>query len=188
VDLGLEHLNGSCKINLKVFKNSTHNADIVFDRICLTNTWVNQLRTKVEREFGEYMPGTHTTHSTAEDMYQRARNLQTEAGGASPRPKELLIGVAYSWESPDIHSEGVMLLWEKVQEFNTCYTRRKGIGPTYDSIQGSLDGENTEGGEGIDRVEPLGDSDARDDIELDPTVLTSTQGPSDDDDGDGPEL
>jgi hypothetical protein len=100
-----------------------------------------------------------------------------------------LTGVAYSWESPDIHGEGVMLLWEKLQEFNTHYTRRKGIGPIYDSIQGSLDGENTEGrGEGIDRAEPLGDSDARDDIELDPTVLTSTQGPSEDDDGDEPEL
>jgi hypothetical protein len=173
VDLGLEHLNGSCKINLKVFKNSTHNADIVFDRICLTNTWVNALRSQVERIFGEHMPGTHTTHSTALDMFARARQLQT-GGWASPREQEQLAGITNAWLSVDILTEGVMLLAEKVDEFNAHYTRHKGIGSSYLSIERSLDGVTTAGtGESIDRADPLGDSDERDDTELDPTVETA---------------
>jgi hypothetical protein len=37
MDLGLEYLNNSYKINLKVFKNLIYNTDIIFNRICLIN-------------------------------------------------------------------------------------------------------------------------------------------------------
>lgn len=38
IDLGLEHLNGSCRIEMQCYKNSTHDTDLIFDRVCLTNT------------------------------------------------------------------------------------------------------------------------------------------------------
>lgn len=33
IDLGLEHLNGACKIEMKCYKNSTHDTDVIFDRV-----------------------------------------------------------------------------------------------------------------------------------------------------------
>jgi hypothetical protein len=38
IDLRLEHLNGSCKIEMKYYKNFTHDIDIIFDRVCFFNT------------------------------------------------------------------------------------------------------------------------------------------------------
>ena len=67
-----------------------------------------------------------------------------------------------------------MLLAEKVDEFNAHYTRHKGIGSLYLSIKRSLDGITTIGiGESINRVDPLRDSDKRDDTKLDPIVKTA---------------
>jgi hypothetical protein len=66
-----------------------------------------------------------------------------------------------------------MLLAEKVDEFNAYYTRHKGISSLYLSIERSLDGITIAGtGESINRADPLGDSNKRDDIELDPIIKT----------------
>jgi hypothetical protein len=125
IDLGLEHLNGSCKIEMKCYKNSTHDTDITFDRVCLTNTWVRILRTKVEGAFGEYMPGTHTTASTRSDIFSLARKLFMSS---QARPRDLSdLARAYSFESEDIIRIGMERLEEKVGWFNDHHVRHNNM-------------------------------------------------------------
>jgi hypothetical protein len=37
IDLDLKHLNSSCKIEMKCYKNLTYDIDIIFNRVCLSN-------------------------------------------------------------------------------------------------------------------------------------------------------
>ena len=75
IDLGLKHLNYGCKIEMKCYKNSTYNVDIVFDRVCLSNAQVRELYTKLKQSFGAYMPNFHTSTSALLDMFSLARTL-----------------------------------------------------------------------------------------------------------------
>ena len=115
VDLGLEHLNGSCKIEMKCYKNSTHDANIIFDRVCLTNTWIRGLRTKIEATFGEDMPGTHTTSSVGMDMFTLARNIFK---GDLCTPRKVAEQTYSGYESEDILCNGMEVLAQKVESFN----------------------------------------------------------------------
>lgn len=128
-DLGLEHDNGGCAISLRSYKNSTHDTDIVFDRMCLSNTFVSTLRKRVERTFGEHMPGSHTTLNVEKDMFSLARKLFLQ-DLAQPRTSELLPRTTTPFLSLDIKVEGIQLLAEKVAEFNRLHIRQADvIGP-----------------------------------------------------------
>lgn len=117
IDLGLEHLNGSCKIEMKCYKNSTHDIDIIFDRVCLTNTWIRELRTSIEDTFGQYMPSNHSTESTILDIFSLARTL-ISGDLAEPRNTEQLAGLGFIFESEDILRIGMDRVSEKVDLFN----------------------------------------------------------------------
>ena len=127
IDLGLEHLNGNCKIEMKCYKNSTHDISIIFDRVCLSNTWVRALREKLEDSFGESMPGTHTTAPTLLEIFFLARNLFL-GDLAEPRSAERLAGHSRVFDSDDILQIGMDKLAEKVEYFNSHYVYRPGIG------------------------------------------------------------
>lgn len=122
IDLGLEHLNGSCKIEMKCYKNSTHDVDIIFNRVCLTNTWVRLLREKLEGTFGENMSGAHTTASAQLDMFLVARTLLV-GDLAGPRSPEELASFTKAFDSFDILQVGMAKLEEKVNHFNQHYVR-----------------------------------------------------------------
>ena len=85
VDLGFEYDNGKLKINMKCYQNSTHDTDLIFDRVCLTNTFVGALRNLLEGIFGERMSGAHTTASATLDMFTLARNIFTGGSGYTSR-------------------------------------------------------------------------------------------------------
>ena len=40
INLRLEHLNNNYKIKMKCYKNSIYNVNLIFDHVCLSNTWV----------------------------------------------------------------------------------------------------------------------------------------------------
>ena len=126
VDLGLEHDNGKLKINMKCYQNSTHDTDLIFDRVCLTNTFVGALRTRLEGIFGQEMSGAHTTASATLDMFTLARNIFT-GDLATPREASIMGGYRNVFMSQDIVRIGLDKLEEKVAYFNQNYTRRSAL-------------------------------------------------------------
>jgi len=117
IDLMLEHLNCACKIEMKSYKNSTHDIDTIFNRVCLCNTWTRALRRRMEDSFGEYMPGAHTVAEVVPAMFLLACKILKD-GLASPRGQEDLANYAGFFDSYDIFSAGMEVLAEKVDNFN----------------------------------------------------------------------
>lgn len=128
-DLGHEHMNGAIAISLRSYKNSTHDTDIVFNRMCLTNTWMGTLRAKLEQTFGEEMSGAHSTVNVAEDMFLLARTILL-GDLAEPRSTELLKSFPTLFESEDIFQIGIASLADKVDAFNKQHVRVSGVVPT----------------------------------------------------------
>jgi len=62
---------------MKCYKNLTYNVDIIFNRVCLSNTWVRALRKRVEAIFSEHIPKTYTTATVLLDMFLLAYTLFT---------------------------------------------------------------------------------------------------------------
>lgn len=143
IDLSLEHLNGSCKIEMKCYKNSTHDLDITFNRVCLSNTWVRALRDKVEGVFGEDMPGHHTIADAALDMFLLAHTLFISEL-AEPRSADLLASSTQPFDSSDIFDVGMKVLPKYVSIFNKHHVRQpQGCIPMpYPSEQPSCGYEN----------------------------------------------
>ena len=52
IDLAVEHLNCHCKLDLRNFKNSTHDIEVVFQRTALCNTWLRDLCVEFENISG----------------------------------------------------------------------------------------------------------------------------------------
>ena len=94
INLGLKYLNSSCKIKIKYYKNLTHNADIIFNRVCLLNTWVRALRKRLEAIFSEYMPRSYTTTIVLPDMFLLTYTLFT-LDLAKPRSTKQLASIKF---------------------------------------------------------------------------------------------
>jgi hypothetical protein len=144
IDLGLEHLNGSCKIEMKCYKNSTHDVNLIFDRVCLSNTWVRALRAKLEETFGEFMRGDHTSRSTDKEIFSLARTLVVGDLSAPRRVEDLPVRLQM-FDSEDILRLGMDRLAEKVMYFNDHYVYRTGIGTRMpDSESNEIDVDTAE--------------------------------------------
>jgi hypothetical protein len=141
IDLGHEHMNGAIAISLRSYKNSTHDTNIVFNRMCLANTWIGTLREKLEQTFGEEMSGAHTTLNVAADIFLLARTIFL-GDLAGPRSIEQLTSFPSFFESADILQIGMGVLADRVDAFNKQHVRRPGVFPTiYPSLEpGSDDG------------------------------------------------
>ena len=122
IDLALEHLNWSCKLDLRNYKNSTHDIDIIFRRATLCNTTVRALREKLETFFGEAMPSTHTSAAAVSDMFLLAWTLYV-GDYAEPRDSNLLLRL-HMFDSHDIFQAGIDTLEEKIEQFNAQYVRQ----------------------------------------------------------------
>ena len=60
INLRLKYLNKSYKIEIKCYKNSTYNTDIIFNQVYLLNTAVKILRSKIEYIFSKEISSAHT--------------------------------------------------------------------------------------------------------------------------------
>lgn len=126
IDLALEHLNCACKIDLRNNKNSTHDVEIVFKRTALCNTWIRSMRDYLESEYGERMPGTHTSSNAVDDMFLLAWQMYT-GGFASERNVDSLPD-RQMYDSVDIRTKGMLDLESRVDRFNSENVRRSAIG------------------------------------------------------------
>jgi hypothetical protein len=139
IDLGLEHMNGAIAISLRSFKNSTHDTHIVFNRMCLANTWIGALREKLEQAFGEEMSGAHSTVDVASDIFLLARTIFL-GDLAEPRSTERLASFPSLFESADILQIGMGVLADRVDAFNKQHVRRSGVFLTaYPSLDPGFD-------------------------------------------------
>lgn len=116
IDLHLEHLNCSAKLDFKMLKNSTHDIGIIFRRTALCSTWVQAMRRQMEGIFGEDMPATHTSASAIPDMFLTATTILRD-GYAEPRGERALVGVR-PFDSCDIFLIGINMLEERIEIFN----------------------------------------------------------------------
>ena len=82
IDLALEHLNLHCKLDLRNFKNSTHDIEVVFQQTALCNTWLRDVRRQFESTFGEPMSGAHTSSQAVPDIFYLTWSLFV--GGLCP--------------------------------------------------------------------------------------------------------
>ncbi len=65
----LEYLNKAVKIKMKCYKNSTHDINFTFNRVCTTNLTVRTLCSKLEYTFREDILGTHSTTNTSSNIF-----------------------------------------------------------------------------------------------------------------------
>ncbi|TEY66927.1 hypothetical protein BOTCAL_0130g00020 [Botryotinia calthae] len=108
---------------MKCYKNSTHDIDIIFDRVCLTNTFQHTLRTVIEAEFGETMSGAHTTRGTAQDVLVLATILIRDN-----RADSKLHGSGKGvYLSEDLWTNGGNIIEGKVAAFNKQYVIQEGM-------------------------------------------------------------
>jgi hypothetical protein len=126
IDLGQEHLNLSVATSIRSYKNSTHDIDIIFDRLCLVNTWVGALRTVLEETFGEHMPGAHTTANVNEDIFLLARRLFISELAAPRILEQSTHSHSRPFDSYDIMSRGMEVIEKQVTLFNEQQVIRQG--------------------------------------------------------------
>ena len=112
----MEHLNLACKVDIKMNKNSTHDAEETFKHWCLCSTWLRSLRSKLKGYFGEDMLDKHTSSSAVPDMYLLARTLFND-DLAEPRNADQLHNYTM-YDSYNIRKDGLAVLKEKVVQFN----------------------------------------------------------------------
>lgn len=84
VDLALEHVNCCYAIDMKMFKNSTHDLSKTFGQVALTSSYNAQLRAAVETAFGERTNSRHSSKSAVGDVFSLANYLWLE-GCTRPR-------------------------------------------------------------------------------------------------------
>ena len=166
IDLSLEHLNCGCKIEMQCYKNSTHDVDMIFDRVCLCNTWIRNLRQSLESVFGVFMPDAHIAASAVLDMFSLARRLLA-SDLAAPRSGDLIHGEAF--ESVDVLQNGVTDLHLRVETFNKDNVRIGGLRTAAlvsEEFEGDLDVIDID--DFVDTVDEIADREA------DPAVDWST--------------
>jgi hypothetical protein len=133
IDLALEHLNLHCKLDLRNFKNSTHDIEVVFQRTALCNTWLRDVRRQFESTFGEPMSGAHTSSQAVPDMFYLAWSLFV---GGYTQAAARDSAAANSFDSSDIFEAGMSVMEERVDQFNQQYVGSaaiRSVVPAYDS-------------------------------------------------------
>ncbi|XTI87264.1 hypothetical protein V2W45_1208257, partial [Cenococcum geophilum] len=69
INLRLKYLNSSYKIEIKCYKNSTHDTNIIFNRVCLLNAMVRIVRGKIKYIFSEEILGAYTRAFTELNIF-----------------------------------------------------------------------------------------------------------------------
>jgi hypothetical protein len=122
IDLSLEHLNNNCKTEINAYKNSTKDVDLIFNRVCLCNTRIRQLRDNLEHALSIPQNQAHTTMKADMDIFALARILYND-DLAAPRAQHDVSGEIST--SPDIIRIGASMLGEKVSAFNQQHVQNQ---------------------------------------------------------------
>ena len=118
IDLALEHLNCRCKLDLRNFKNSTHDIELVFKRTALCNTWIRGVCDRFEDVYGEAMSGAHTSATAIPDMFFLAWNLY-RSNYTSPQSRSAAHhNHKKQFRSHNVVHAGMSVLEDKVAQFN----------------------------------------------------------------------
>jgi hypothetical protein len=72
INLLVEHFNSFIKIKIKCYKNFTHDIDIAFYRVCITNIIVKAIQSIIKNEFREEILRAYTTVDLIRDVFNRA--------------------------------------------------------------------------------------------------------------------
>ncbi|KAF1808899.1 hypothetical protein P152DRAFT_517097 [Eremomyces bilateralis CBS 781.70] len=127
IDLALEHVNCAYKIDMKLLKNSTHNADKTFGRVALLSNVFSKIRGAWENSFGFTQSDRHTTKADQRDIFSRALQLYLRSPLLTIQPRE-----AVGWDAPDIFRIGAEVLEQKVNSFNNRIPVRSSVIPQTD--------------------------------------------------------
>jgi hypothetical protein len=123
IDLGLEHLNGSTKIEMNCYRNSTHDFDLILSRVSLSNNKIRQLRAKLEDAFGNTMSDAHTTAKVVQEMFLVASNVFI-GDLAEPRDDIQLRSFPHLFDSHDIKEGGMAIIEKQIKQFNHVHVRQ----------------------------------------------------------------
>ncbi|KIV98311.1 uncharacterized protein PV09_09843 [Verruconis gallopava] len=122
IDLGLEHNNGSIKLNIQTQKNSTRDVNVIFDRMCLNNAYINLAQRKIEQAFGIHMPDEHISVSPAEDIFSLTQLLGQHGCFSN---MQMPLHTARAFNTEDIYTIGMSMLAEQVKKFNTEFVQTR---------------------------------------------------------------
>ncbi|KAF1811691.1 hypothetical protein P152DRAFT_384559, partial [Eremomyces bilateralis CBS 781.70] len=75
IDIAPEHVNCAYKIDIKMFKNSTHDADKTFGRVALLSHSFTKIRAAWETSVGIAPTDRHTNKDDRQDVFSRALYL-----------------------------------------------------------------------------------------------------------------
>ena len=117
IDLALEHINCCYAIDLKMHKNLTHDITKTFGWLALASSFITSLRAAFETAFGEQTNTRHSYKSAVADVFSLAMYLKEEG---KTRPVILNESVPLQFHSADILADGLKLLDEKIERFNSC--------------------------------------------------------------------
>src|SRR5579871_4481027 len=76
IDLAVEHINLYYHLDMKMYKNSTHDFMTTINRVGLTAPYTNELRGRFEHDFGHRNDGRHSYKSAVNDIYLLAARLR----------------------------------------------------------------------------------------------------------------
>jgi hypothetical protein len=123
IDLSLEHLNLAAKIELNCYKDSTpKDVELIFDQVCLTNTYIQDLRSRIESTFRAFIPGTHSTKTEVRDMQELAIRLFIQKQAKPRTTEELAKPQLKPFSSIDVLLLGMEDVPDRISAFNTKYT------------------------------------------------------------------
>ena len=120
-------MDNNYKIEIKCYKNSIHDVNLIFNRVYLSNTWVRTLPAKLEETFGEIISGAHTITSAALKTFSLTRNLIIKDFSASRNSKQLP-NHGRIFDSKNILIIRINKLFKKVSYFNNHYIYHTGTG------------------------------------------------------------
>ena len=119
VNLKLDYLNGSYKIKIKCYQNSTYNTNIIFNRVYLLNATVRTVCGKIEYIFGEEMSGAYMQASMELNMFLLTYIIYLSNLAILRGPRQLA-GLQL-FDSYNILRTSIDILVKRIEQFNQLY-------------------------------------------------------------------
>jgi hypothetical protein len=118
IDQNQEHINLQIATSFRNYKNSTHDENIVLNRLSLTANVVGICRSNIEKAFGQVIDGKHSHADLTSDTLLLTRHLFNERRVRSRSNADMALLTKPLFESLDILSIGMSKLMDAVPRFN----------------------------------------------------------------------
>lgn len=116
-DIVLEHVNCTYKLDMRNFKNGTHDVNFTFNRLALSCRYYMQLRLLIEASFGEKTNTAHSRRNVVLETFALAHHLRVSGRCYCPT-SPAHFGAPLPKTSPDIIIAGVEMLVSRIEAFN----------------------------------------------------------------------